>query len=157
MSSASTKVVVLGCSGIGRLVSTVVRQAVYLIAHDRPDEVVVVSSGELTGNVPEALEAARTYPLVAIDGCRPQCAQAIATGKGLNMVAHVWVPEVAAKYKVSLAGEKRTGLTEKGMALARKVADEAIDRIDGILAARSPEAVAEGIDLTAAEQEMSTL
>ncbi len=134
MSNDQTKVAVLGCSGIGRLVSTVVRQAVYMIAKDRPDEVTVVSSGALTGNVPEALEAAKKYPLVVIDGCRPKCAQAIAHGKDLRMVAHVWVPEVAAKYKLSIAGDKRTGLGEKGMALARKVADEAIDRIDLALA-----------------------
>jgi uncharacterized metal-binding protein len=157
MSDDQTKVAVLGCSGIGRLVSTVVRQAVYMIAQDRPDDVVVVSSGALTGNVPEALEAARKHPLVVIDGCRPQCAQAIARGKDLNMVAHVWVPEVAAKYKLSIAGDKRTGLSEKGMALARKVADEVIERVDAIAAAKAGQPVAEGVDLTAAEQEMSTL
>jgi len=128
------RVAVLGCSGIGRLVSTVVRQAVYLIAQDRPDEVAVVSSGSLTGNVPEALEKARKYPLIVIDGCRPRCATAIAAGKGLEIAAAIWVAEVAAKHKLSIAGDKRTGLSEKGMALARAVADEAISRIDLIVA-----------------------
>jgi uncharacterized metal-binding protein len=128
------KVAVLGCSGIGRLVSTVVRQAVYLIAQDRPNEVAVVGSGPLTGSVPEALEKARRYPLIVIDGCRPKCASAIAAGKGLNVAAAIWVAEVAAKHKVSIAGEKRTGLSEKGMALARAIADEAIAKIDLIVA-----------------------
>ena len=54
------KVAVLACSGIGRLVSTVVRQAAYMLEQDRPDNVVLVSSGSLTGDVPEALEAARS-------------------------------------------------------------------------------------------------
>jgi len=157
MTEDQAKVAVLGCSGIGRLVSTVVRQAVYLIAQDRPDEVVVVSSGSLTGNVLEALRAARKYPVVVIDGCRPKCADAIARGRNLNLVAHVWVPEVAAKYKLSIAGEKRTGLSDKGMALARKVADEVIDRVDATLAAKGARPAAEGIDIAAAEQEMSTL
>jgi len=128
------KVAVLGCSGIGRLVSTVVRQAVYLIAQDRPQEVVVVSSGSLTGNVPEALEKASRYPLIVIDGCRPKCATAIAQGKNLNLAGSIWVAEVAAKHKLSIAGEKRTELSEKGMALARAVADEAIAKIDLIVA-----------------------
>jgi uncharacterized metal-binding protein len=124
------KVAVLGCSGIGRLVSTVVRQAVYMIEKDRPDEVVVVGSGPLTGNVPEALEAARKHPLIVIDGCRPRCATAIAKGKDLNLVESVWVAEVAAKQRLSIAGEQREELGEKGMALARAVADEAIAKID---------------------------
>ena len=128
------KVAVLGCSGIGRLVSTVVRQAVYMIAQDRPDEVVVVSSGSLTGNVPEALEKARKYPLIVIDGCRPKCATAIAQGKDLDIAAAIWVAEVAAKYKLSIAGDKRTELSEKGLALARAIADEAIAKIDLIVA-----------------------
>lgn len=131
---ADFKVAVLGCSGIGRLVSTVVRQAVYMIARDRPDQVVLVGSGPLTGNVPEALQKARQYPLVVIDGCRPRCATALAKGKDLNIAASLWVPEVAAKYKLSIAGEKRTGLGDRGMALARAVADEAIAKIDLIVA-----------------------
>jgi uncharacterized metal-binding protein len=128
------KVAVLGCSGIGRLVSTVVRQAVYMIAQDRPDEVEVVGAGPLTGNVAEALEKARKYPLIVIDGCRPKCATAIAQGKDLDVAAAIWVAEVAARNKLSIAGDKRTELTEKGLALARAVADEAIARIDLIVA-----------------------
>ena len=128
------KVAVLACSGIGRLVSTVVRQAAYMLEKDRPGNVVLVSSGSLTGDIPEALEAARKYPLIVIDGCRPKCASAIAKGKGIEPAAVIWVAEVIAKHKLSLAGENRKGLDEKGMAVARAVADEALQRIDLILA-----------------------
>ncbi|MHB8997364.1 MAG: putative zinc-binding protein [Armatimonadota bacterium] len=128
------KVAVLGCSGIGRLVSTIVRQALYMLQKDRPDNVILVSSGSLTGDVPEALETARKYPLIVIDGCRPRCASAIAAGKGLQPAATVWVAEVAAQAKMSLAGENRKGLSEKGMALARKLADETLKKIDLIIA-----------------------
>ena len=128
------KVAVLACSGIGRLVSTVVRQAAYMLEQDRPDNVVLVSSGSLTGDVPEALAAARQYPLIVIDGCRPKCASAIAKGKGIEPAAVIWVAEVVAKHKLSLAGENRKGLDEKGMAVARAVADEALEKIDLIVA-----------------------
>lgn len=134
MAEQDFRVAVLGCSGIGRLISTIVRQAIYMIEQDRPNEVVVVSSGELTGDVPEALEAARKYPLVLIDGCRPHCATAIAEGKGLRIAGQVYAGDVVAKYKLSLAGEKREELGAKGMACARAIADEAIARIDTILA-----------------------
>lgn len=131
---SSFKVAVLGCSGIGRLVSTVVRQAVYMLQRDRPDNVVLVSSGSLTGDVPEALEAARKYPLIVIDGCRPKCASALAAGKGIEPAAVIWTADVVARHKLSLAGENRKALGEKGMALARKIADEALEKIDLILA-----------------------
>jgi uncharacterized metal-binding protein len=128
------KVAVLGCSGIGRLISTIVRQAVYMIEQDRPDQVVVMGSGPLTGDVPEALETARKYPLVVIDGCRPHCATAIAEGKGLNVAGKVYAADVIARTRLSLAGEQREELGEKGMAVARAIADEAIAKIDWILA-----------------------
>lgn len=78
MADRQFKVAVLGCGGIGRLISTVVRQAVHMIKQDRPEQVVVISSGSLTGDVAEALAAGRAYPLPVIDGCRPHCATAIA-------------------------------------------------------------------------------
>ena len=128
------RVAVLACSGIGRLVSTIVRQAACMLKQDRPDSVVLVSSGSLTGDVPEALEAARKYPLIVIDGCRPKCASAIAAGKGITPAAAIWVAEVVARHKLSLAGENRKALGEKGYAVARKIADEAIEKIDLLVA-----------------------
>lgn len=128
------KVAVLACSGIGRLVSTIVRRAAYLVKQERPDSVVLVSSGSLTGDVPEALEAARRYPLLVIDGCRPRCATALARGKGIEPAGSIWVAEVVARHKLSLAGEDRKALGEKGMAVARKLADEALEKIDLLIA-----------------------
>ena len=134
MAQGDFRVAVLGCSGIGRLISTVVRHAVYLIEKERPEDVIVVSSGELTGDVPEALAVARKYPLVVIDGCRPHCATALAEGKGLRLAAKVYAGDVVAKHKLSLAGEKREELGEKGMACARAIAEEALAQIDAVLA-----------------------
>jgi len=128
------KVALVPCGGIGRLVSTVVRQAAYLVAEDRPDNVVIVSSASLAAGVPEALTTARRYPVVVIDGCRPKCASAIAASHDLEAAATIWTPQVVAAHKLSIAGEDRKGLGDKGMRLARKVADEALEAIDLILA-----------------------
>jgi uncharacterized metal-binding protein len=105
-----------------------------MLEQDRPENVILVSSGSLTGDVPEALEAARKYPLIVIDGCRPKCATALAAGKGIESAATIWVADVVARNKMSLAGENRKALGEKGMALARKIADEALEKIDLIIA-----------------------
>ena len=111
MSDQEFKVTVVGCSGVGRLISTVVRQAVYMIEKDRPDQVNVVSSGSLTGDVPEALSACRNYPLLLIDGCRPRCASAFAAGKKLPVAAAVYAADVIAN-----AGCRWPGSVGKGWA-----------------------------------------
>lgn len=129
----SSKVALLVCGGIGRIVSTVVRQAAYMVTSDRPERVVLVSSGSLTGDVLEALEAARAHPLIVVDACVEKCATAIAHGKGLEAAETVWLPAVVAKHKLSLRGEDRKGLSERGLALARKLADEIIVHVDAML------------------------
>jgi uncharacterized metal-binding protein len=134
MATREFKVAVLGCSGIGRLISTIVRRAVYMIGRERPDQVVIVSSGSLTGDVPTALEAARVHPLLIIDGCRPRCATKLCEGKSLKAAATIYAADVIARRKLSLVGEQREELGPKGMAVARAVADEAIEKIDWILA-----------------------
>jgi uncharacterized metal-binding protein len=128
------KVGLVGCGGIGRLASTVVRQAVYMVEEDRPENVVPLTAGALAAGSPEKVEIARRLPLVVIDGCRPRCATAIAAQIGAKPAAVVWAAEVVAKHRISLAGEKRTGLGDAGMLLARRIADEAIAAIDLIVA-----------------------
>ncbi len=134
MPDGDFKVAVVGCSGIGRLISTIVRRAVYMIREDRPDQVVVVSSGALTGDVPDALDAAHRYPLLVIDGCRPHCATAIAEGKSLEIAESVYAADVVARNRLSLAGEQREELGEKGITVARAIADEALEKIDWLIA-----------------------
>ncbi len=126
------KVALLVCGGIGRIVSTVVRQAAYMAAAERPDNIILVSSGSLTGDVPQALQTARTHPLVAVDACVEKCASALVSGKQLQAKEIIFLPDVAAKYKVSIADEDRKGLSDRGMRLARKLADEIIEYVDAL-------------------------
>ncbi|MGC9316827.1 MAG: putative zinc-binding protein [Armatimonadota bacterium] len=129
---AQQRVGLLVCGGIGRIVSTVVRQAAYMVAGDRPECVVLVSSGSLTGQVPEALEIARTLPLIAVDACEERCATAIVEGRDLTAEEIIWLPQVSAKHRLSIRGEDRKGLSERGMRLARALADEIIARVDAL-------------------------
>ena len=104
-----------------------------MVATDRPENVVVVSSGALTGDVPEAIETVSTCRLIAVDACQERCASAIVAGKHLDAEETIWLPDLAAKYKLSLAGEDRKGLTGKGLKLSRALADEIIERVDAIV------------------------
>jgi uncharacterized metal-binding protein len=128
------KVAVLPCNGIGRLVSTVVRLAGYKIKEMRPDQVELLSSGRLIVKDREHLEILRAYPLLVIDGCRPHCASFLASELGKEPAARVYVADVAAENRISIAGEKRRGLTDKGMKLADALAEKTVAEIDRIIA-----------------------
>jgi len=128
------RVAVLPCNGIGRVVSTVVRLAGYRIKQMRPDEVELLSSGRLAVKDPEHLLMFRKYPLLVIDGCRPHCASFLADELGKEPAARIYVADVAAAKRISLAGEKRRGLGEKGMNLVEAVAERAVEEIDRIIA-----------------------
>jgi uncharacterized metal-binding protein len=128
------KVAVLPCNGIGRLVSTVVRQAGYRIKKMRPEEVVLLSSGRLAVNDPEHLAAFQKYPVLVIDGCRPHCASFMADELGKAPAARVYVADVAAHNRISVGGEKRRGLSHKGEKLVDALANKAVEEIDRIIA-----------------------
>lgn len=128
------KVGVLPCNGIGRLVSTVVRLAGYRIKRARPDQVVLLSSGRLAVKEPEHLAAFQKYPVVVIDGCRPHCASFMADELGKTPAARVYIADVAAENRVSIAGDKRRGLTDKGEKLVAAVVDKVVSEIDRIIA-----------------------
>ena len=128
------KVAVLPCNGIGRLVSTVVRLAGYRIKKMRPDQVVLLSSGRLAVKEPEHVAAFEKYPVLVIDGCRPHCASFMADELGKTPAARVYIADVAAANRISIAGDKRRGLTEKGEKLVNAVTDKAVAEIDRIVA-----------------------
>ncbi len=128
------KVSVLACNGIGRLVSTVTRQASYRIQELRPNQVVLLSSGRLAVREPEHMALLEQYPLLVIDGCRPHCASFMADELGKKPAAKLYVADVLAESKLPIAGEKRRGLTEKGDKLVEALAQKAVEEIDRLIA-----------------------
>ena len=128
------RVAVLPCNGIGRVASTVVRRAGYRIKEMRPKEVELLSCGRLAVMDPEELERLRRHPLLVIDGCRPHCASFLADELGRKPAAKLYVADVAAARRISVSGEKRRGLQEKGRQLAEALAEEAVKEIDRIIA-----------------------
>jgi len=128
------KVAVLPCNGIGRLVSTVVRQAAYKIKQMRPEQVELLSCGRLAVGDPEHVEIARKYPLMVIDGCRPHCASFMCDELGKTPAARIYVADVMAENKINVAGEKRRGLTAKGEKLVNALAEKAVAEVDRIIA-----------------------
>ncbi len=134
MGEQDFRVALVACDGIGRLVSTVVRQAAYKVVQERPAEVFLVDTGMLLADQPEALEVVRKYPVVVIDGCRPHCGTVMVEGKGITPAAVVYSRDVVAQDKISIAGDQRRGLSEKGMQLAEAIARRVIAQVDLLVA-----------------------
>lgn len=134
MTENEFKVCVVNCNGIGRLSSTIVRQAGYLLAKMRPKQVILLSAVALSVGEVEQMEVLKKHSLLIIDGCRPHCATALANELGKKPAATLYAPDVAAVKKISLSGEKRRGLGKRGMELAQAIADKAAEEVDRIIA-----------------------
>jgi uncharacterized metal-binding protein len=70
--------------------------------------------------------------VIAVDACEERCATALVEGKGVDATEIIWLPEVSAKHRLSIRDEDRKGLSDRGMALARALADEVIERVDAL-------------------------
>jgi len=134
MEDMDFKVAVLNCNGIGRLSSTIVRQAGYRLRELRPNQIVLLGAGALAVGEEEHTELLKKYPLLVIDGCRPHCASALANELGKKPAAVIYAPDVAAEVKISLSGEKRRGLGKRGLELAEAIAQKAAAEVDRIVA-----------------------
>jgi len=134
MEQPTFKVGILACSGIGRLVSTVTRQAAYRAHEMRPDDTVLLSSGALTAAEPEHVALFQRYPFIVIDGCRPRCASHIASQHKKEPAVSIYLADVLASAKIPLAGEKRRALGENGNRFVEVVAQRIVDAVDRIIA-----------------------
>ena len=128
------KILVIPCSGIGKSLGTVSRQATYnVIEKLRPDRTKTTCLALLTIGDGEALKLVRENPCVSIDGCPAQCAtKNIEAGKG-RLVRSILVTDVLREHrglkpegviKLNAAGEKLANF------LAYTAAKE-VDRIEG--------------------------
>lgn len=121
---AEGRVLVIPCSGIGKVHGLISREAAYLVADEiAPGATDVVCLALLVKEDEETLARVREQPCVTIDGCGKACAQ-----KNVEIAGG----EVAKAFQVArtLAGHRgsrpNTGseLTEEGWAITRELAEE---------------------------------
>lgn len=101
--------------------STVVRRACLRVAEQHP-EVVLLSVGALTGDVPDVLQQGRALPVILVDGCREHCGTILCEAKGLNVVSKLFALTLVKRDHMRLAGEDRANLGETGLAAVADVA-----------------------------------
>ena len=132
------KVAIMPCNGIGRVVSTITRESAYKIHSLHPEKTILISSPDLAVDNPDALDLAKKYPLIVIDGCKPKCGGNILKAKGIKPAFEIYAPCVCADKKISIAGETRVKLGEKGLRLVEAIAEIVVKAIDDIIAGKTP-------------------
>lgn len=128
------RVVVVPCSGIGKSLGTVTREAAYELCDNlRPDDTQLVALSKLVLGDAEARERVLTNLAVTIDGCKQMCASKLVKHNGGEVAREVAVFDVFRNYK-DLKPEGIAELNEPGKELARVIAAEMAGAMDKVLA-----------------------
>jgi uncharacterized metal-binding protein len=123
MSEDCGKVLVIPCSGIGKVHGLLSRESAYLVTDElAPHETDVVCLALLVREDEETLARVRGNPCISIDGCAKACAQKNIEIAGGQVASAFQVAKVLTKHRESQPG---TGseLTEEGWAVCREIAE----------------------------------
>jgi uncharacterized metal-binding protein len=131
MNASKETVVVVPCSGIGKPIGTVSREAAYDLCEElRPESTRLMALAKLVLGEPGARELVAKHPAVTIDGCKQMCAAKMVTESGGTVAREVAVLEVFRRHK-DLKPEGIAELNPAGMKLARVLAEEVAESLDG--------------------------
>ncbi len=133
MSDAERKrVVVVPCSGIGKVFGSVAREAGYDVCEDlRPDTTQLVALSKLVLGDEKATERLRNNPAITIDGCKLACAARLVKHCGGTVAHEVAVLDAYRRHK-DLKPEGIAELNEEGRKLARLIAEGVAAAVDGL-------------------------
>jgi len=127
------KVGITACTGMGKALGTVSRQAMYKAIELLGDEnVALICFPALCAGVEEDVEFVKKYPIIVIDGCVHKCAEKVIRKLGGNVAAKVFIPDVL-KHHSELKPESRVELGPKGKMLVDYVADAVVREAKNVL------------------------
>ena len=122
------KVIVIPCSGIGKVLGSVSREAAYLVIEElRPEETDTVALSLLVLGDEAAKRAVQDHPTITIDGCRYECASKNVTQAGGQVARCFTVLEALRRYR--LKPKSIADLGESGELLARRLAEEVVEAV----------------------------
>jgi len=134
MKEEKKKVVVLACSGIGKVYGTIARETVYeLMERVRPDVVVTICLPLLMIDDPDAKKLVSDNPVVTIDGCPKCCSQKNLEAQGVKADRSFQAIKFYTAHK-ELKPDGIAELDENGRKLAAIAADELAQVVDELAA-----------------------
>ena len=136
MNNDSDKVLIIPCSGIGKVHGLISREAAYLAIDEvAPDRTDVVCLALLVREDEETLAKVQAHPCITIDGCGKACAQKNVEIAGGQVVGAVQVAKVLTKHRGSQPGSG-SELTEEGWAISREIAVAVAEEAERICAGK---------------------
>ena len=130
MSSGENKkpVLVIPCSGIGKVHGLLTREATYLVTDEvAPEQTETMCLGLLVKGEAEVIDAVKTQLCITIDGCPKACAEKNVKIAGGNPVV-VEVVETLKKHPGAKPGSP-TELNDEGWSIAGEIAAEVADKV----------------------------
>lgn len=138
MSDPKPQIVIVPCSGIGKSLGSVGREAAYELCEDlRPAETRLVALSKLVLGDSAARETVSACPAITIDGCKQNCAAKMVKQSGGKTLAEIAVVDVFRRHK-EFKPEGIAELNEGGQKLAHALALEVLPVIDQAKQATGP-------------------
>lgn len=137
MSEENRKVVVLACSGIGKVYGLIAREAVLKVTRElRPDAARTMCLAVLMTDDQEAREAINGATCITVDGCPKLCAAKNGALAGGVVAEQVRVVDLFRAYRGVNAGTA-TALTADGWKIVADLARQLAEKVDALRAERT--------------------
>jgi uncharacterized metal-binding protein len=123
MTQTSDKVLVIPCSGVGKVHGLISREAAYLAVDEfAPERTDVICLALLVREEANTLAKVKAYPCITIDGCGKACAQKNVEIAGGDVAAAFQVAKALSNHHGAQPG---TGseLTDEGWMVTREIAE----------------------------------
>jgi uncharacterized metal-binding protein len=127
-------VLVIPCSGIGKVHGLISREATYLVTDElAPEQTDTMCLALLVKGDPEAVEAVRTHACIAIDGCAKACAEKNVQIAGGSVAKAIQVAEAFKNHRGAKPGSA-TMLTDEGWTITREIAGSIVSEVERLRA-----------------------
>ena len=116
-------VLVIPCSGIGKVHGLIGREATYTVTEDTASaQTATLCLALLVKGDAEAVEAVKSHRCITIDGCAKACAQKNVEMAGGSVAKAIQVAEAFRNFRGAKPGSA-TALTEDGWKITQAIAD----------------------------------
>jgi uncharacterized metal-binding protein len=134
MTERPKEVLVIPCSGVGKVHGLISRESAYLAVDElAPTAAAVVCLALLVREDEETLERIRALPCITIDGCAKTCARTNVEIAGGRVAQAVQVAKALGNHRGIQPGNG-SELTEDGWAVTREIAESVAERVERICA-----------------------
>ena len=137
---SNRKVLVIPCSGVGKVHGLISRESAYLAVDEiAPEQLDVVCLALLVREDDETLAEVQTHPCITIDGCGKACAEKNVERAGGRVTEALQVAKVLSRHRGAQPGTG-SDLTEEGWEIVRELGEAVAGAAQRLAAATSENA-----------------